>query len=95
MITSPVNLTLMVGTVLAVPTPASLTAALREVVVSTSDTEMSSFQLTFGAEPGASLLGTAADALLLKPFSRVVVIAGRPFARRPGSRLPGGRRSAG
>jgi hypothetical protein len=74
-ITAPVNLTLMVGTVLAVPAPAALTTRLREVVVTTADQGMSSFQLTFDAEPGASTAELAAAALLLKPFARVVVIA--------------------
>lgn len=75
MITSPVHLTLMLGTVLAVPAPASITQALHEVSVTTSDEGMSSFQLTFGAEPGRSLVASALRALLMKPFSRVVVIA--------------------
>jgi hypothetical protein len=74
-ITSPVHLTLLVGTVLAVPAPASLTRALREVVVTTTDDEMSSFQLTFSTEPGRSLADRVLDALLLKPFARVVVMA--------------------
>jgi hypothetical protein len=75
-IAAPVQLTLLVGTVAADPAPASLTRALREVVVTTTDDEMSGFQLTFSAEPGASAPDRALDTtLLLKPFARVVVVA--------------------
>jgi hypothetical protein len=72
-ITAPINLMLMVGMVEAVPAPASLTTALQEVTVTTSDDAMSSFQLTFNAEPGASTADSVLASLLLKPFARVVV----------------------
>lgn len=75
MITSSVNLTLLVGKVRAAPAPASLTRTLREVVVTTSEHDRSSFQLTFSAEPGHSRVSAASDEVPLKPFSRVVVIA--------------------
>ena len=78
----PTTVTLMLGTGVAVPAPADLTNSLLSVQVTESEFD-SGFQLTFDAEPGTG--GTAAallNAVLLKPFSRVVVTAslnGVPF----------------
>ncbi|HEY0016888.1 MAG TPA: hypothetical protein VGC13_11240 [Longimicrobium sp.] len=75
MIPARAELSLMLGTVLAVPAPAAVTQCLQAVEVTVSDDAMTGFQLTFNTEPGASTAMEAVRALLLKPFSRVVVTA--------------------
>lgn len=72
------TVTLMVGPVIAVPAPASLTEAIRSVQVTQSENG-SGFQVTFDVDPGYGAVSstgpTAANALLLKPYNRVVVMA--------------------
>jgi len=75
MIPARAELSLLLGTVLAVPAPAAVTQCLQAVEVTVSDDAMTGFQLTFSAEPGASTAMEAVKALLLKPFARVVVTA--------------------
>jgi hypothetical protein len=75
MIPARAELSLMLGTVLAVPAPASVIQCLQAVEVTVSDDAMTGFELTFSAEPGASTAMEVVRALLLKPFSRVVVTA--------------------
>jgi hypothetical protein len=75
MIPAQADLSLMLGTMLAVPAPAGVTQCLQAVEVSVSDEEMTGFGLTFNAEPGASDVMQLLSAVLLKPFSRVVVTA--------------------
>lgn len=75
MIPAQANLSLMLGTVLAVPAPAALTQTLQAVEVTIADDAMTAFQLTFNAEPGASAAMGLVRTLLLKPFSRAIVTA--------------------
>jgi hypothetical protein len=72
------TVTLMVGPVIAVPAPASLTEAIRSVQVTQSETG-SGFQITFDVEPGygagSSTGPSTVISLLLKPYNRVIVMA--------------------
>jgi hypothetical protein len=69
------NLTLLVGRMVATPAPAALMSALRSVTVTTHDRGPSGFQLQFEIIPGVipgdySLL----TSMLLAPFNRVVLV---------------------
>lgn len=70
------TLTLWVGPTVPVPPPPTVTEALQEVEVSTSDTERSGFRLTFRVGRNASM-PLDYDLLtgpLLRPFSRVLLM---------------------
>lgn len=70
------TVTLMVGPVVAVPAPASLTQAIREVKVTQSETG-SGFQIAFDVDPGYGDTTSTGPSLewsvLLKPYNRVIV----------------------
>lgn len=72
------TVSLMVGPVVAVPAPASLTESIRQVQVTQSENG-SGFQITFDVDPaygaGTSTGPTMAISALLKPYNRVVVTA--------------------
>ena len=70
------TVTLMVGPVVAIPAPASLTQAIREVKVTQSETS-SGFQIAFDVEPAyGDTTSTGPNlewSVLLKPYNRVIV----------------------
>jgi len=73
---APLQLTLMVGRILAAPAPAALTAALRRAEVTTTDSGPSGFQLQFQVTRNSN---TSDYDLLsqsqLAPFNRIVLVA--------------------
>jgi hypothetical protein len=72
---SPLQLTLLVGRVVATPAPSSLMSALRNAEVTASDRGPSGFQLQFELSPaiGRSDFAWLTSSLLL-PFNRVVLV---------------------
>jgi hypothetical protein len=72
-----VNLTLLIGPTLPLPAPPSLTESLRQVEVTTSDSDRSGFQVTFAAGrsgPADMVDYPALTGPLLRPFTRVILL---------------------
>lgn len=68
-------LTLMMGPVIAVPVPQPVTDALTSVQVTTTDGQLSGFQLTFAVSKQSLLNTTLLPAGFFDPMIRVIIVA--------------------